>query len=75
VAARVRIPLGVLQRIPCNCRGFFGFRVHVTVLPLQTQPPEPPPGIGPDSCRCHGGGEHLTSYALDELLHHLLTAA
>lgn len=23
----------------------------------------------------HGGGEHLTAYALDELLHHLLTAA
>ncbi|MCB0932949.1 MAG: hypothetical protein KDB71_13775, partial [Mycobacterium sp.] len=25
VAARVRIPLGVLQRIPCNSRGFLGF--------------------------------------------------
>jgi len=47
----------------------------VAVLPLQTHPPAPPPDIGADSCRCHGGGEHLTAYALDELLHHLLTAA
>ena len=27
VAARVRIPLGVLKRIPCNRRGFWGFWV------------------------------------------------
>ncbi len=52
-----------------------GPHADVTVLPLQTHPPEPPPDIGADSCRCHGGGEHLTAYALDELLHHLLTAA
>jgi len=52
-----------------------GPHADVAVLPLQTHPPEPPPGIGADSCRCHGGGEHLTAYALDELLHHLLTAA
>lgn len=52
-----------------------GPRADVAVLPLQMHPPEPAPGIGADSCRCHGGGEHLTSYALDELLHHLLTAA
>ncbi len=52
-----------------------GPQADVTVLPLQTHPPEPPPDIGADSCRCHGGGEHLTAYALDELLHHLLTAA
>ena len=25
MAARVRIPLGVLQRIPCKSRGFLGF--------------------------------------------------
>jgi len=52
-----------------------GPHADVAVLPLQTHPPEPPPDIGADSCRCHGGGEHLTAYALDELLHHLLTAA
>ncbi|MFN7969450.1 MAG: DUF222 domain-containing protein [Acidimicrobiales bacterium] len=52
-----------------------GPHADVTVLPLQTHPPQPPPDIGADSCRCHGGGEHLTAYALDELLHHLLTAA
>ncbi len=52
-----------------------GPHADVAVLPHQTHPPEAPPGIGADSCRCHGGGEHLTAYALDELLHHLLTAA
>ena len=52
-----------------------GPHADVAVLPHQTHPPEPPPDIGADSCRCHGGGEHLTAYALDELLHHLLTAA
>ena len=52
-----------------------GPHADVAVLPLQTHPPEPPPDIGADSCRCHGGGEHLTAYALDELLHHLLTSA
>ncbi len=51
-----------------------GPHADVAVLPHQTHPPEAPPGIGADSCRCHGAGEHLT-YALDELLHHLLTAA
>ncbi|MCO5307514.1 MAG: HNH endonuclease, partial [Microthrixaceae bacterium] len=52
-----------------------GPHADVAVLPLQTHPPQPPPDIGADSCRCHGGGEHLTAYALDGLLHHLLTAA
>lgn len=47
----------------------------ITVLPLQTHPPAPPPGISPDTCRSQSGGERLTPYGLDVLLHHLLEAA
>ncbi len=52
-----------------------GPRADVAVLPPQAHPPEAPPGIGPDSCRSEGGGERLTAYGLDVLLHHLLQAA
>lgn len=52
-----------------------GPQADVAVLPFQAYPPAPPPGIGPDSCRSEGGGERLTPYGLDVLLHHLLDAA
>ena len=52
-----------------------GPQADIAVLPHQTRPPDPPPGIGPDSCRSEGGGEPLTRYGLDILLHHLLQAA
>ena len=52
-----------------------GPHADVAVLPLQAHPPDAPPGIGPDSCRSEGGGERLTAYGLDVLLHHLLQAA
>lgn len=52
-----------------------GPHADVAVLPPQAHPPDAPPGIGPDSCRSEGGGERLTAYGLDVLLHHLLQAA
>ena len=41
VAARVRIPLGVLQRIPCNCRGFSGFGLRRRLDRIGKNPPKP----------------------------------
>lgn len=47
----------------------------MSVLPFQSRPPDPPPGIAPDSCCSGGGGEPLTRWGLDVLLQHLLEAA
>jgi len=44
-------------------------------LPKITEPPDPPPGLTPDSPRSIGGGESMTSWALDVYLGNLLTAA
>jgi hypothetical protein len=43
-------------------------------LPHLDRPPAPPPDIRPDTPHSVTGGEHLTPYALDVYLHHLLTA-
>jgi hypothetical protein len=43
-------------------------------LPHLEHPPDPPPELTPDTPRSHTGGEHLTAYALDVYLSHLLTA-
>ena len=43
-------------------------------LPHLDHPPDPPPDISPDTPRSTTGGEHLTTWALDTYLHHLLTA-
>jgi hypothetical protein len=43
-------------------------------LPRLEHPPDPPPGIGPETPRSVTGGEHLTAYALDVYLSHLLAA-
>ncbi len=43
-------------------------------LPGIDRPPDPPPHIGPDTPRSATGGDHLTTYALDTYLGHLLAA-
>jgi hypothetical protein len=43
-------------------------------LPHLEHPPDPPPGLRPDTPRSITGGEALTRYALDEYLHFLLAA-
>jgi len=52
-----------------------GPAAQITRLPFQTRPPDPPPGIGPNTPRSGGGGEPLTRWGLDVLLQHLLEAA
>jgi hypothetical protein len=43
-------------------------------LPHLEHPPDPPPGLRPDTPRSVTGGEALTRYALDEYLSYLLAA-
>ena len=46
----------------------------VARLPGIDEPPDAPPGIGPDTPLSTTGGERMTRWALDTYLHHLLAA-
>jgi hypothetical protein len=46
----------------------------LTRLPHLEHPPDPPPGLTPDTPRSHTHGERLTAFALDVYLAHLLAA-
>jgi hypothetical protein len=65
---------GVHLGTSATCCGPGGPPPRQDRLPHLEHPPDPPPGVRPDTPRSVTGGEALTRYALDEYLHFLLAA-